>query len=113
MLSDIREVLNDYEERISTKDLIERLRSLEESPWNYLERFKPAILARFLENYGVKPKPFGGGKIRGYYRKSFEDPWNRYLPPLEPVTPVTPVTQEEFNLEEICNCGTCDACDAE
>lgn len=116
LLSDIREVFNDFEDRISTKELIERLRSLEESPWNYLDRFNPSVLAHFLRNYGVKPKPFGGGKIRGYYRKSFEDPWNRYLEPLEPLEPVTPVTlvtQEEFNLEEICNCGTCDTCDGE
>ena len=111
LLSDIREVFEDYEERLSTKDLIERLRALEEAPWNYLDRFNPSVLAHLLKNYGVRPKPFGGGKIRGYYRKSFEDPWNRYLEPLETVTPVTLVTQEEFNLEE-CNCGTCDACDA-
>lgn len=112
LISDIREVFNEYEEQLSTRDLIERLRALEEAPWNYLDRFNPSILARLLKNYGVKPKPFGGGKIRGYYRKSFEDPWNRYLEPLETVTPVTLVTQEEFNLEESCNCGTCDACDA-
>lgn len=111
LLSDIREAFHDYEERLSTRDLIERLRSLEESPWNYLDRFNPSVLAHYLKNYGVRPKPFGGGKIRGYYRKSFEDPWSRYLEPLETVTPVTLVTQEEFNLEE-CNCGTCDACDA-
>ena len=112
LISDIREVFNEYEEQLSTRDLIERLRALEEAPWNYLDRFNPSILARLLKNYGVKPKPFGGGKIRGYYRKSFEDPWSRYLEPLETVTPVTLVTQEEFNLEESCNCGTCDACDA-
>ena len=113
LVSDIREVFEDHEERLSTKDLIERLRALEEAPWNYLDRFNPSVLAHLLKNYGVRPKPFGGGKIRGYYRKSFEDPWNRYLIPLETVTPVTLVTQEEFNLEESCNCGTCDACDAQ
>ncbi len=99
LLIDIREVFNDYEERLSTRDLIERLRGLEESPWNYLDRFNPSILAHLLKNYGVRPKPFGGGKIRGYYRKSFEDPWLRYLTPLQTVTPVTPVTQEDFDLE--------------
>lgn len=110
LLSDTREVFESYEEKLSTRDLIERLRALEEAPWNYLDRFNPSVLSNLLKNYGVRPKPFGGGKIRGYYRKSFEDPWNRYLAPLETVTPVTLVTQEEFNLEE-CNCGTCDACD--
>lgn len=96
LLSDTREVLT--EEFISTRDLIDRLRGLEEAPWAYLERFNPSVLAHLLKNYGIRPKPFSGGKIRGYYRRSFEDSWNRYLEPLEAVTPVTPVTnsQEEF-----------------
>ena len=97
LLSDTREVF--IEDQITTKDLIERLRSLEESPWAYLERFNPSVLAHLLKNYSIKPKPFSGGKVRGYYRKSFEDPWNRYLDPVQTVTPVTPVTPEELDLE--------------
>lgn len=97
LLSDTREVFT--EDQITTKDLIERLRSLEESPWAYLERFNPSVLAHLLKNYSIKPKPFSGGKVRGYYRKSFEDPWNRYLDPVQTVTPVTPVTPEELDLE--------------
>ena len=97
LLHDTREIFT--EEQITTKDLIDRLRSLEESPWSYLERFNPSVLALLLKNYGIKPKPFSGGKIRGYYRKSFEDPWSRYLDPVETVTPVTPVTPEQLELE--------------
>ena len=97
LLSDTREVFQ--EDKLATRELIDRLRELEESPWVYLERFNPSVLAHLLKNYGIKPKPFSGGKVRGYYRKSFEDPWSRYLDPLETVTPVTPVTQEEFELE--------------
>ena len=97
LLSDIREIFT--EDQITTKDLIERLKELEESPWNWLERFNPSVLAHLLKNYGIKPKPFSGGKVRGYYRKSFEDPWNRYLDPVQTVTPVTPVTLEELDLE--------------
>ena len=97
LLSDTREVFQ--EDQLATRELIDRLRELEESPWVYLERFNPSVLAHLLKNYGIKPKPFSGGKVRGYYRKSFEDPWSRYLDPLETVTPVTPVTQEEFELE--------------
>lgn len=97
LLSDTREVFT--EDQITTKDLIERLRGLEESPWAYLERFNPSVLAHLLKNYSIKPKPFSGGKVRGYYRKSFEDPWNRYLDPAQTVTPVTPVTPEELDLE--------------
>ena len=97
LLSDTREVFT--EDQITTKDLIERLRGLEESPWAYLERFNPSVLAHLLKNYGIKPKPFSGGRVRGYYRKSFEDPWNRYLDPVQTVTPVTPVTPEKLDLE--------------
>jgi hypothetical protein len=97
LLSDTREVFT--EDQITTKDLIERLRGLEESPWAYLERFNPSVLAHLLKNYGIKPKPFSGGRVRGYYRKSFEDPWNRYLDPVQTVTPVTPVTPKELDLE--------------
>jgi hypothetical protein len=95
LISDIRDVFREGEDRVTTKDLLERLRDLEESPWAYWEKFNPSVLAHYLKNYGVKPKPFSGGKVRGYYRKSFEDPWNRYLYPLETVTPVTPVTLKE------------------
>lgn len=97
LLSDIREIF--IGEQMTTRDLIERLRELEESPWAYLERFNPSVLAHLLKNYSIKPKPFSGGKVRGYYRKSFEDPWSRYLDPAETVTPVTPVTPEELDLE--------------
>ena len=97
LLSDTREVF--IEDQITTRDLIERLRELEESPWAYLERFNPSVLAHLLKNYGIRPKPFSGGKVRGYYRKSFEDSWSRYLDPVQTVTPVTPVTPEELDLE--------------
>jgi hypothetical protein len=96
LLSDIREVF--IGEFISTRDLLERLREIEEAPWAYMERFNPSVLAHLLKNYGIRPRPYSGGKIRGYFRKGFEDSWNRYLIPPEAVTPVTPVTnsQEEF-----------------
>ena len=97
LLSDIREVFS--EELLSTRDLLERLRGLEEAPWAYMERFNPSVLAYYLKNYAIRPKPFSGGKVRGYYKKSFEDSWSRYLEPPEAVTPVTPVTPLTNELE--------------
>jgi len=97
LLSDCREVF--HSEQLATRDLIEKLRELEEAPWAYLERFNPSYLARLLKNYGIRPKPFGGGQIRGYSRRSFEDSWSRYLEPVETVTPVTPVTPNELDLK--------------
>jgi hypothetical protein len=43
LLSDIREVF--FGEFISTRDLLERLREIEEAPWAYMERFNPSVLA--------------------------------------------------------------------
>ena len=99
ILSDIREIF--IGEQMTTRDLIERLRDLEESPWAYLERFNPSVLAHLLKNYGIKPRPFPGGKVRGYYRKSFEDSWNRYLEAPKTVTPVAPVTPKMLDLEAL------------
>ncbi len=99
LLSDIREVF--FGEFISTRDLLERLRDLEEAPWAYMERFNPSVLAHLLKNYGIRPRPYSGGKIRGYFRKGFEDAWSRYLIPPEAVTPVTPVTPEVSEQDEI------------
>jgi hypothetical protein len=96
LLSDVREVF--FGEFISTRDLLERLREIEEAPWAYMERFNPSVLAHLLKNYGIRPRPYSGGKIRGYFRKGFEDSWNRYLIPLEAVTPVTPVTNSQEEL---------------
>jgi hypothetical protein len=98
LLSDTRDIF--FGEQLSSKDLCQRLRDLEESPWAYRENFNPNFVARLLKDYGIKPKPFSGGKIRGYTRKSFEDAWSRYLDPAETVTPVTPVTPIEIEEED-------------
>jgi hypothetical protein len=88
LLEDIRGVFQG--DRMATKDLLNALREEEESPWAYMDGFNPHLVARILKDYGIHPKPFGGGKVRGYYRKHFEDAWSRYLP--ESVTSVTSVT---------------------
>ena len=88
LLSDIRGVFEG--DQMATKDLLKTLREEEESPWSYLPSFNPHFLARMLKDYGIHPKPFSGGKVRGYHRKSFEDSWSRYLPAV--VTTVTTVT---------------------
>jgi hypothetical protein len=97
LLSDCREVFDS--EQLTTKDLIEKLRDLEEAPWAYLEKFNPSVLAHLLKQYGIRPKPFAGGRVRGYTQKSFQDSWSRYLDPVETVTPVTPVTPNELDLK--------------
>jgi hypothetical protein len=88
LLSDTREVF--IGDKLPTRDLIERLREIEDSPWRYMEKFNPSFLALNLKNYGIKPRHWRDA--RGYERNDFKDAWTRYLPPLEAVTPVTPVT---------------------
>ena len=88
LLADTRQVFQG--EQMATKDLLFALKADEESPWSYLQSFNPHFLARLLRDYGIHPKPFPGGKVRGYSRKSFEDAWSRYLAPLAgSVTTVT------------------------
>jgi hypothetical protein len=91
LLSDIRQVF--VGEQMTTKDLLAALKAEEEAPWPYLATFNAHLLARMLRDYRIQPRPFSGGKIRGYHRKSFEDAWSRYLPAT--VTIVTNVTTIE------------------
>ena len=91
LLSDIRQAF--VGDQMSTRDLIAVLKADEEAPWPYLATFNAHLLARMLKDYRIQPRPFSGGKIRGYYRKSFEDAWSRYLPEID--TAVTSVTNTE------------------
>lgn len=81
-LSDIREFFTS--ERMSSRDLINALRAIEDAPWAYLPSFNFHTLAFYLKNYGIKPQSFGNA--RGYVRADFEDAWGRYLPKLPPMT---------------------------
>jgi len=89
LLMDCREVVT---ADLPTKDLIFRLRSLEESPWATMEKFNASTLAKFLRSYGIRSKQWT--THRGYTKASFEDAWKRYLPspPAIPAIPVIGVT---------------------
>jgi hypothetical protein len=84
LLIDCHEVIN--EDFTSTKDLIFKLSSLEESPWGTMQGFNGSFLAKLLRNYGISSQRTS--TIRGYRKSDFYDAWNRYIS----VTPVTPVT---------------------
>jgi hypothetical protein len=85
---------------MSSKELMHALEEIEEAPWGKgTIHLNTHYLARMLRNYGVRPKPFSGGKVRGYFRKDLEEPWTLYLDPSydpQSVTPVTSVTSEEM-----------------
>ena len=83
LLFDIREVF--VGEQMSTTDLIQALRRLEESPWNSRDSFTPHYLSILLKDYTIKPSQFSGGnRIRGYLRRDFEEAWKAYLPAVPP-----------------------------
>jgi hypothetical protein len=102
LLSDLWEIFQ--EEGVTglpTVLILERLTTLEESPWGDL-RGKPLDargLARRLSKYGVKPKPIRVGSlvVKGYDATDLYDPWARYLSRshIEAVTSVTGDTEPE------------------
>lgn len=97
LLRDCRAVFEAHpnEDKLASADLRAALVDLEESPWSELHKGKPLTvrgLARLLNPYGI-----GSGTVRlgentakGYYRRSFEDTWSRYLPPPTGSPNVTP-----------------------
>jgi hypothetical protein len=70
--------------KLPTETILDRLISLEESPWGDLrgKELDARSLARRLGKYGVKPKVYRDGDhtVRGYEAADLADPWSRYLP---------------------------------
>ena len=94
LLADIRTAFAGRD-RITTSDLLYALAEIDESRWsNWNGRdFTGAALARLLQDHQIQPKPLRNGDsvTRGYLASSFQDAWDRYLPPLsgQGVTTVT------------------------
>jgi hypothetical protein len=90
LLDDIRRTFTTTgSEFIASRQLVEMLHRVEESPWADFN-LNTNGLARRLSGFGVKPKPDTTGKVRGYHQASFTDAFSRYLPvklsePSEPV----------------------------
>lgn len=103
LLSDIQLAFEE-DDRLTTNHLLEKLVSMEESPWGDI-RGKPLDargLAKQLKQYGIERSTirFSGGTAKGYHRSDFHDAWVRYLPSL-PLTSVTSVTSR------ILDCARC------
>jgi uncharacterized protein DUF3631 len=83
---------------LKTRDLLDKMHCLEDAPWSDYQYGKPLDgkgLAKLLRLYHIGPKPIRSGKDvdKGYYKKDFEDAWQRYLE-LHPETTVTTVTPD-------------------
>jgi len=71
-------------ERISSRDLVERLNELRERPWAEIRKGKEVDglwLSKQLRPYGVRPKALwiGEAVTRGYQKSDFDEVWHRYL----------------------------------
>jgi hypothetical protein len=82
LLRDLRMVFGDAD-RLSTDVILERLNTLDESPWGDL-RGKPLdarSLSRRLSKYAVAPAQYrdSESRLRGYLAADLADPWSRYL----------------------------------
>lgn len=79
LLADTRTVFG-QSASLSTAELVEALRRLEESPWAERE-LTPRRLARMLRGFGVEPRTIrlGNRTPRGYAREAFVPAWERYL----------------------------------
>ena len=83
LLGDLRAVWPDRGDKVFTRELLEALNGLEESPWG--DWYGKPITARFLADklrpYGPTSRKvnIGGTTLQGWRRVDFEDPWNRYL----------------------------------
>ncbi|WP_223177102.1 DUF3631 domain-containing protein [Sphingomonas rhizophila] len=90
LLLDIRtifdrpDVVGDRPSLLRTKDILEGLHAIEESPWGDI-RGKPLDdrgLAKRLRDYEIRPTTIrlSGSTPKGYARSDFADAWSRYLP---------------------------------
>jgi hypothetical protein len=91
LLRDLRTIFGD-EERLSTEEILSRLRALPDSEWGEVEYGQPVLtppkLANMLRPYNVRPAKWNTYKdasaertsIRGYKRSDLAEAWERWIP---------------------------------
>jgi hypothetical protein len=102
LLADINLIFESTtEDKITTADLLEKLKEIETSPWADWGKGKgltPNGISRLLKPFGVSPRTVRteDKRAKGYLAESFEDAFARYLPrvasrsDLAAVTPCQP-----------------------
>jgi hypothetical protein len=105
LLSDIRTIYAAHDkDKISSKELVEKLIAIEDHPWGDWRQGKPITqngLAHLLNPFGILSKTIriGENTPKGYISEQFVDTFNRYLPPTLPVQSATtpqPATANEL-----------------
>jgi hypothetical protein len=96
LLKDVRAIFDDvHDDKISSADLIEKLKQVETSPWADWSKGKGLTvngLSKLLKPFGIGPRTIRmeDRTAKGYSRDLFADAWGRYLPRLEPSKPLVP-----------------------
>ncbi len=103
LLDDIRQIFHDMSnpDHLPTRELLARLIELEYRPWSAWTSKSGQKLGTLLHDFGICSRSFHHGDapgFKGYLRQSFQDAWERYLPPLT----VCPETETAFET----NAGT-------
>jgi Protein of unknown function (DUF3631) len=95
LLADLREAFRD-DDRLATKELLERLTADEESRWREWGRQRKPLTAMGLGNllrpFKIRSRSIrfpDGSTVKGYLRDQFADAWDRYLTPLSAFQDVT------------------------
>jgi hypothetical protein len=108
LLGDIQAIFDSIgDDKISSADLLEKLKEIETSPWADWGKGKGLTvngLSRLLKPFGVCPRTvrLEDRTAKGYLRESFIDSWERYLPRVTPrgdLQTVTP-SQPACSLDE-------------
>ena len=79
LLADIHETFNQlHASFLSTEDLLNALRTFDESPWSEFD-LNASKLAYRLRPFDIKPGRDTTGRVRGYRLEAFTDAFRRYL----------------------------------
>lgn len=80
LLADLQRVWPASQEKITSAEVVQRLRAIEDGPWQERELTQPK-LARFLRPFGTRPKQvrIGEATCKGYVRDHLQQAWARYL----------------------------------
>lgn len=94
LLADIRSVLNLVKaDKVQSSNLISLLTSLEESRWSE-EGLSAKKLSSLLKPYGIHSVRIARGSARGYNLSSFQDVFDRYLPPIPDLSDASDISPD-------------------
>jgi hypothetical protein len=108
LLADCRTVFGEAD-RIATAALRDGLNMLDDSPWggwNHDNGITNREIAKHLRPFEISSNTIreqGRNPRKGYYKKSFEDPWARYLHEPIPSVTVTPTQPAPLSQEAAAN----------